>query len=261
MVDLLVILLIGLATLWGYLRGILRSVLTVAALTVAYLASAPLASPIGDLMAAHTEWAANVCYAVGRVIGALLIYVSLSISAQVADRRLGRTRFGFMRGWNRTWGAVAGFVTGLLIALILLFAADAMLKAYPEGGGALAESARRSSLVRLVSRFNPADRYLVTDFLKLLRVAREDPQVLEELSHKEGIRRLLEHPTVARLFHDEVLAEAVRDGRFQDVFANENLRRLLEDKELRELLVSPAVRSAIQDVVSEHDPDSERDES
>jgi len=199
MVDFLVILVVLFAGLWGYLRGILRGVLSLVSLGVAYRASAALAPVFGSAISRGTDWPDSAAQAVGRVAGALLIYVSLSVSAHVADRKFGHTKVGTVRRWNRSWGAAAGLLSGLMVAAFLLLAGDVLLKAFPEAGGSFVKSARSSSFMRLASRVNPADRYLVTDTLKLLRAAHDDPEVMVRLSKREGIRSLLEVPEVKAL--------------------------------------------------------------
>ena len=249
MVDLAVVLIVVVSALWGYMRGILRRVLFIASLVVAYLGSAPLGPWLGGMIAARVDWPANACYTVGRIAGGLLIYVSLTVCAQVMDRKLGHTRAGYMRLWNRNWGLVGGLASGLLIALIVLFVADSMLKAFPEASGSLAEAARRSTLRRMVSRFNPGDRFLVTDVLRLLRASRDDPAAVQRLSEQEEVRSLLEHPDVRSVMNDAELGRALRAGEVDVVLQNENLRRLLKSRDLRQRLVAPGIREALKEAM------------
>jgi len=128
---------------------------------------------------------------------------------------------------------------------------DSLLKVFPEAGGSFVESARNSSFRRLVSGFNPADRFLVTDCLRLLRVARQDPEVLRRLSEREEVRELLEHPDVQAVLTDESLHRAVAEGRLDEVFGNANLKRLLGNADLRRRMLSPELRAALTQALRE----------
>jgi hypothetical protein len=249
MFDVLSIVLLIVCVLWGYVRGILRGLLSLASLLVAYWGSAPLGASFGHALVGRAGWPEVVDYTVGRVAAGLLIYVSLTVSAHVADRKFGQTRQGIARRWNRNWGAVGGLVSGLLLVLMLLFAADSLLKAFPDARGALADSARNSTLRKLVSRFNPADSFLMTDTVRLLIAARNDPEVLRRLSEDPQIKALLQEPDVRSVMEDQGLAEALRTGQIESILQNQNLRRLLNNAELRQKILSPEVREAMREAV------------
>lgn len=251
MVDLIAILAVVLCALLGYIRGGLMAVLGLMALIVAYFASALVGPPLGAVIAAHSRCPAVTAYLMGRIAGGVLIYVLLMAPAVILARKMGRTERGKLRMWNRGIGAFFGVVWGACLALVLLFLADVATKVVPEATGRLADSARRSVLRRCVSSLNPADRFLVTDILRLLRAARQDPEVFQRLRAHEQFRQLQEHPAFKRVSEDRKLTEAIHSRDVAAILRNENLRRLLADKELRRRILSPEIRLALQEVLPE----------
>jgi len=191
MIDVFIVVVIVLSALWGYLRGFLYDLLGLAALIVAWVGSEPLAVPVGRIIAPHTSLSAGATYVVARLIGGVAIYASLKVVTTVVDRHWGKTKEGGARRWNRNLGAMAGLVSGVVTALLLLILADSFVKAYPEREGVLIDAVRRSGLRQQVTTRNPADRYFVTDALRLIRAQREDPELARRMG-ENGIRRARE---------------------------------------------------------------------
>jgi hypothetical protein len=238
-------------TLLGLVRGILHEALMVAALGVAYAASGALAGPVGGVIAGRGWLEPGAAHVAGRVLGGIAIFLSLSVAVRLADRRLGRTPRGVVVAWNRNLGALAGFVFGALLAFCVLCLVDAVWKAAPESEGRWARAARDSYLRRLVSPINPADRFLVTDSLKLVRGAQEDPEALHGLRQRPVFRRLVRHPTVQAILQDEELMEAIRRRDVARVGRDEKIHRLLSDPEVRELIFSEEMRRVLRESAGE----------
>jgi len=237
-IDAIVILVLLMCALMGYLRGILRGTLWVGALALAYFGSPSVAGPFAGIIAKGIELPTGLAHTMGRVAAGIVIYASVLVSGRIADRRIGRLKSGVLRPWNRNLGALMGLIFGTLLMFCALCLADAMVKVFPEREGFLADSIRSSRLRKAISGINPADRFLITDLLKLLNAAREDPRLLRELKAKEEYRQLLNHPKVQEVLDDEQLMEAVRQRRWQRVLRDRKIRALLKDKELRKLLFS-----------------------
>jgi len=240
---------------WGYLRGALKDVLGLAALTVAYLASEPFGRSLGAWLAAHEQVSAGNAYVLARVGAGLVIYISVKISAAVANRRFGQDEMGVTVAWNRNLGAVLGLVYGLVLVLIVVFLADSLHKAGVQGG--FIDSASNSWIGRRLSPYNPADRFLLTDVVKLLRQEREHPEVVERLRQSPAVQALLDRPDMQAVLNDEDLIEAIRSGDIGRVLQNENLKKLLEDKDLVRQLLSPELRKAVRDAAAEGEQEDE----
>lgn len=251
MVDLIFVGILAFCVLRGYLRGAASSLLGFAALVVAYVASGPLGPVAAKMLMAWAGLSAGTAYTLGRIIAGLCIYVPLLIVASVLGASLRRTKLAGVRVLNSALGALIGLAWGLLAVLILVFLVDVGLKVFPEASGRIAQSARASFVRRWVSSRNPADRFLITDVLRLVRVADDSPEVLDRLSQHEHMQELLDHPKFQKVLADKELVTALRQGGVDAVLRNENLRELVADKELRALILSPETRSAVQEAIRE----------
>lgn len=247
MIDVLSCILVLVCILAGYLRGILRGALSLLALLAAYFASATAAAPFARALTRLLKLPPGAAYAPGRVLAGLAIYLSLLVSVHLLDKKVGRSREGTPRPWNRNLGALAGLVFGLVLVFWVMCLGDALVKAFPERKGRLAASVRRSTLRRLVKNVNPADRFLVTDSLRLLNAAREDEEVLEKLTDKEPVKRLLDHPKVQAVLENEELMAALQAGRIAELVKNQEIRDLLRDRQVRELFFSEELRASVRE--------------
>ncbi len=263
MVDLIVIAIIGLCFLLGYMRGGLLPLLGLCALVAAYFGSAVAGPPIGEILATYTHWPTLAVYLCGRIVAAGFIYIALMVLAVILERRVGRTEGGRLQKWNKSLGGLSGLVSGLLLGVIALLLADVLAKVMPESPSAVVRSSRHSILRRFVSPFNPADTFLVTDALRMLRAARDDPSVLERLREHEQVQELLARPELQAVRQDTKLAKAIQDNDIGAILHNQPLQTVLANKELRALILSPEMRLALQDVLREsaqHPPPDDEDE-
>ncbi len=257
MLDFVAVVVVLLSVVWGYLRGFLYDLLGLVALVVAYVGSAPFGESLGGALARNTGLTGGTAYVVARVGAGLLIYISLKISATLANRKFGQTEMGVTRRWNRNLGALGGLLGGLVVVLILLLVADTAVKAFPESENAFVRVAERSRLREMVSRFNPAEQFLLTDTLRLMHVAREDPEVAERLREDAHIQAILQHETLQRLLEDEDLEAAIRRGDYGRVLRHEGMRELLRDRELMELLLSEETQRAMREAMEPEEEEVE----
>jgi len=247
MMDLIAVAVMALCIAVGYRRGGLLDVLGLVALLMAYVASAVVAVPLAQLLVGHANLSVAASYAAGRLMGGVAIYAGLVAIALVVNRRLGRTLEGTVRPWNKGLGALTGLGWGLFFALALLFLSDVYVKTMPEAVGRVADWSRRSHLRTAVSRFNPADRFLLTDAIRLLKAARRDPAVLERLRQDPRFSRILAEAQVKRAMEDEALAEAFRKRNIAGILGNASFQALITDARLRKQLLSPQTRAALQE--------------
>jgi uncharacterized membrane protein required for colicin V production len=254
MLDLLVIVVIVVSAVRGYVRGALRDLLGLGALVAAYLASRPFGSPLGDFLSARTQLPPGTAYVTARLVAGLAIYVSLSVSAAALNRKAGQDPEGLTRPWNRNLGAFCGLASGLVTALILLFVADSLVKAYPGSTSRALAGARTSRFRRWVSGVNPADDYLLTDLLTLLRIAREDPQVLDRLRDRPEVQQLVNDPEFQTAIRDDELAAALRARDIHAILGNRSFQRLLGNRELIARVLSGDIAAAVRGVVADAEP-------
>jgi len=261
MLDVLVIIVVLAFVGIGYLSGILHEGLTICALAFSYFASASLEGPIGALVLSVGWPGPAMAYTLGRVLGGVLIYVSLRVAIHIADRRFGRTRQGVLQPWNRNLGAFAGLLFGLGLGCCILCIADAAYKACPECEGRWAKAAQASALRKLVAPYNPADRLLVTDSLKLIRLAKDRPARLEELRQTDLIRKLIDHPTIQEILADAELMDAIHARDVKRVARDEKIHALLKDRELRRMIFSEEVRAALRETLAEWEEEAEGEQA
>jgi hypothetical protein len=247
MVDLIAVLVAAFCAFRGWLRGVLVSILSLAALVGAYVASGAVAPGLATSVAAHTSASVAWSYALARLGSGVLIFISLRIAASLLEQKLGRDRRGEVRSWNRRLGLLAGLVIGTFTALIFLLAADCYAKVSRNKQGRLAQAIERSFLRALVSRYNPTDR-LMLDVLVRLYPHRNDPDVKSRLSEDDRIRFLLDNETLRSVLEDEELKQALSEKKVRDVLDNENLKALLADRDLRRQLFAPETRKALAEI-------------
>jgi hypothetical protein len=251
MIDFAVVLLLLGFVLWGFLHGAVFNVLGLAAFLLAYFLSAPLAGPFVGLIVGRLAWSPGVAYLTARLVLCVVIYLPLSMFVSRVDRRFRESKSETLLAVNSGVGAACGLAWGMLAAFFLLCIADVWVKALPEANGPFARSVRTSYFRGLVSASNPADRFLVTDVLKLLRAARQDPQVLERLSANPHVRKLLEHPDLQAVLEDDELSKKLRDDPIGTILHDRGLGRLLADKELRRMILSVEMQEALRQAMAE----------
>ncbi len=251
MVDLVAIAIVMLCALVGYMRGGLVGVLSLIALVLAFVVSAPVGPAVAGIIASRTQWPVVATYLAGRMAAFAFVYMLLMVPTLILARKLGQTEWGEVRGWNRLLGGVSGLISGLLLAVVLLLLIDVVLKVMPEVTTGPAAWAHASVLRKWASPHNPADRFLVTDVLRLLRAAREDPAVLDRLREQPYVQQLLEQPDFRAVREDEGLARAIQKRDIEAIIKDENLRRVLANSELRAQVLAPEMRLAIQQAIGQ----------
>jgi len=259
MVDLLIILLLLLCVGIGFIRGVLRSALLFGALIVAYPASGAVTSPFVFLVERASSLSGTASYVWGRAIATVVVYVSLVIAAGLIDRKFGRTKWGMPLRWNRNLGALVGVLVGLLAAFAILCGLDVYVKVLPEREGRLIATARASRMRRLVSRINPADRYLLTDSLKLLKKLQENPELQHEIMAAPEVQKLIDQSGIRNLLQDKELENALRERNIERVLKDERLRNLLKNEDLRKTLFSQDLRQALRQAIEDAEKKAQKD--
>ena len=258
MVDFLAIAVVLAFTLRGYLRGILYEMLSVCALVAAYYAGVVPAPHVAGVVLRLREMPPGVAYVIGRVFASVLVFCSLIVAVRLTDKRVGRSRHGEVVPWNRNLGALAGLLFGAALAFWVLCLVDVAYKVLPGSDNVLVRAAEASHFRAWVSPNNPADRFLITDSLKFVRILHERPDAMDELKERPEIRELLNEPAIRDVLNDEelmadikALSETGAPKLLMRIVAHEKIRKLLTDSSLRKTLLSRQVRSAVTEVVKE----------
>lgn len=249
MIDLIVLVIVALCVLRGYLRGVVLALVCLGALVFAYAGSIVLGPGVARFLADQGMpgvWA----WLVGPACAGMAIYISLRVAGSLLDRKLGRTRRGDLHAWNRKLGMLGGLVVGLLISLCVLFLVDGVLKAAGgSGDGRLVRAARASRLRRMVSDYNPANRFIKV--VELLRILGRHPDLVQQIDRPAHLQELLERQAVRDVLNEPDLMEAWQEKRYDDLLENEKLRAVWDDEELREMLFSQETLDALNQMADE----------
>jgi hypothetical protein len=252
-IDIVLAVVILLLMVYGFLAGILRILLFVVSIELAWLASARLGSALGATLAGAAGWPMSVSYGITRLLGGLVLLGSLWIAAATANALWGRTRWGTTRGWNSILGALGGLAIGGTVA----FAAASLLQLWH---GASAESmpdglraqTERSVAVGQAARWTPAAQQFFTDALTLVEAARRDPETLRQLRQDEQIRQFLDIPSVAAALEDPDVQALVRERSWNRLLQSDRVKAAADDpavrRALRELSLVGLIRQRLQRV-------------
>lgn len=121
-IDLVVLAVLGLATLRGLWIGVVREAFSLAALAAAVLAFRALRTPVAEEIAMRTQWDPLVAAAAagGVVVVAAIVFVTLA--GAIVRRLVSTAGLSFV---DRIGGGLVGFAEGaLLVALALLGATE-----------------------------------------------------------------------------------------------------------------------------------------
>lgn len=251
MIDLAVVLLLLGFVLWGFLHGAVFNVLGLAAFLLAYFLSALLAGPVVSRIVTRLAWSPGVAYLSARMVLCLVIYLPLTILVSKVDRRFRELKSEALLAVNQGVGAACGLAWGILAAFFLLCIGDVWVKAQPDAEGFSVRSMRASYFRGWVTTSNPADRFLVTDVLKLLRAARGNPAVLERLSRQPHVRDVLQSPDMQAVLDDDELPRKLREDPVRAVLHDEGIGRLLANKDIRRMILSTEMRDALRRAMEE----------
>jgi hypothetical protein len=230
------------------LLGVLRAVIWLAAACVAFLASRALMPGVIRLLGGVVGESGIATGALQIVLG-MMVFVCALAAGRIVHRRLGRTERGELRPWNRQIGGLVGFIAGIGLGLIVLLGLDTYsAMGTGEVEGRFAGAVRRSRLRRMVRPYNPLRDYLLPDALTVLVMARDDPQVLEDLQEEPHIQDLLNDPKVEAVLQDEELMEAVKNHHLKVLVESDKVRTLLKDEDLRARLFSQETRETLNRV-------------
>ena len=258
MLDLVVVLIVLVVAMVGYLRGILREVLMLLALLVTYPASTALAPLLTRPVCEIGDLSDAVGYTVARIVGGLLIFMSLGLAVKIADKRFGHTQEGKVAPWNRWLGLAGGALVGMLLGFVVLCVADAFYKLHPSSENWLARAASRSWLRGAVDQSNPANRLLIADTLTMMEDVNKNPDRREEFQSQKIIQDLLAQPTIRAVIEDEELMDAIRRRDIRRAASDDKIHALLNDPEARRLIFSREMQETVRGLAEKWDAEEER---
>jgi membrane protein required for colicin V production len=113
--DIVIIVVVGIATFIGLRKGIIRMVLTVVGLVVGIIVAGRYYTPFSEYLTfiSSPSWAKVAAFAI--------IFIGIMVVAALLSRLLERATSAIMLGWaNRLVGAILGFVLGAMFICAIL---------------------------------------------------------------------------------------------------------------------------------------------
>lgn len=243
--DIFLLLVILTFTLVGYLTGILRQILKVSCVLLAFFMSGPTAKFINVYFDTGEHIGPITSFGLVRIGCWLVLYVLLRILAFYINQAVGADKAGVLRPINRRLGGYLGFLEGVGLSLVVLWALqvwindeESMLFPTLRSKAALAYSnswSQSSIAWQLASRWNPLiDWDFLPNIRTLIKVTRH-PEVFDAVQQNPQVKKLLRHPKVAAVMRDASIRQALADRDYIAILRNPNFKAMMSDKEVREL--------------------------
>ncbi len=236
--DLIFFLLLAAFGLFGFMTGFWSQVIKLIALTGAYLLAGSLSGPLGEWLGLGLKTTPLLGRVVGMVLAFLVLYIGLSFLGWAVVRAW-RSSSDRSHGLSdRLGGAVLGSAKAFVVLYLLLcfFALmEEPLTGYLPGEKKFTENSRMLAAARKHNLLKGLELPAVQHAMTLTRVA-IDPKLREKAAHDPNVKRLLKHPKIHALLHDEALISACEQKQFGAVLSNPKVNEALEDPEVTDLL-------------------------
>ncbi len=229
----------------GWRLGIVRQVLSIVALVVAYAAGwllggflIPVLRPLG--------FPDSVLTLIGGGVIGLVVYVAFAIVCGVLFKRTAQQSVGLVRWGFGLAGAVLGAGFG---AFLVLVCAVAIRVLGSIDGGTHELSAVKRSLEKgpagvAMRAVDPVPEPVYETLGKVGRLA-SSPAGIERFSSDRDVRRVSAHPKILALRDDAEVWRALRDGDYLSLLRNPKLVEAANDPEVARLLGGLDLRKAL----------------
>lgn len=226
-----------LLALWGLLSGIVKTLLRLAAVALAAMASAPLGRIVAAPIRNATDLPLTLSYGLGRTLAGLLLVASLGVAAAQGGQLWGKTRGGLTTRWNSLLGAAGGFALGIVLALAVGWVLQTWNASFGETmPAALREGVEHSMTAQAATSLVPVRQHAVTDMLTLVETVRDQPELVRLIADDPAVRRFMDIPTVKAAVDDPEVQALARDRAWGTLLRNPKVRAAADD---------PAVSKAI----------------
>jgi uncharacterized membrane protein required for colicin V production len=231
-IDLVVLGVIGVAALFGLIRGIISQIMGLAGLVGAYL----LAPAWGKLLVGPVQAHLGCSKFMAEKFGVFLVGFGIYLGFRLvgfAIEKLFFSRIKEFKVLNRFGGAILGAAkAAVILAIVFFFVAlvpkDDVHAWFPK----LVES--RS--YQLAAKYNPMGKQAALERMRRLRTSMTDPKQIERLQRSDEIEKILSRYELKGVLSDQQFMDSIRNGDYDALQKNEQVEKLMKDKELTDLL-------------------------
>lgn len=275
-------------SLLGYLRGVVRILLVLAAFLLAGILTRYLGGISNMLGGAIPGIPRLLKPLAGQLALAIILFLILYIVCEWILHRREKNRrqkdLPAISYGERLGGMVVGAVWGIFILLVCLvgisiigkvagmvdraaIASDRQTEQAPTQTPAVTEGPagvngffsrmyeqiRLSPMGAIVEAANPLDERVTRAMEDMLQVIRE-PYLMDRFRRHPDINRFLTNPSFQRLAEDEEIQRLINNGDMYQLLDNEKITQLLGDRELVSQLKSIQIQQVLDDVLERTPP-------
>jgi uncharacterized membrane protein required for colicin V production len=231
-VDVVIVVLVLVAAVFGLIRGIISQIMGMAGLVAAYL-FAPAGGKYAAVFVQHQLGCSK--FMAGKVsillIG-VLIYIAFRLVGLLVEK-LFVNRVKEFKSLNRLGGAALGAVKATVI-LAMMFCFLALVPR--EEVRAWFPKVLESRSYLLAAKYNPMGKQVVLERMRHFRTSIADPQEMERLKKSDKIGKILEQYELRGALNDKRFVEPLQQGDFDTLQKNEQIEKLMKDDQLTTLL-------------------------
>ncbi|MBM4037641.1 MAG: CvpA family protein [Planctomycetes bacterium] len=248
--DLIVLLLLVLFAVLGYCRGLLRHLASVGALVIASLAAGIVGRWAVGLFTRAPAMPSPLTYVIACVVAWAVLFIACRLILGRIAKKLGSDEKGEPKPWNRKLGALAGAAEVLLLAWVVIGILDALPEDFRKERLPVVHRELNGSLFTnyVVRPTSPATLLELQVLIPDLAVLSEHPEELSPVvAENKDFAEIARHPRVKAILGNPGLMKEWMAGNYGRFFANDEVRKALEDGELREKMRKVPVRAILHE--------------
>lgn len=232
MVDLLVVVFVGLAALFGFIRGIVSQLMGIAGLVAAVLLAPLWGGVLADPVQRYLGCSKFMAGKLSILLLGILIYVGFRLGGYGIERILVR-RSKEMKSLNRLGGAAlgtikAGVIVGILFSFLALIPRSEMRGWFPK--------LLDSRTYKLAANYNPMGKQPLLEKLRGLRTVVADPKKMDRLKDSDEIEKLFSRYELKGALDNKQFVKTLEEGDYDSLSKNEQVEKLMNDDQLSTLL-------------------------
>ena len=224
----------------GFAKGFIAQVLSILALTVAWLVSRALGKTIAGILAQNSEHPSSSAYVLGSFLALLIVYAGIKLIIHYTCKFL-RGKSTDLNLVNRLFGAFFGGSKAFAVAWVILCIIAAFPTRFRDKSPDLHAMLQSSRMGALVEKWNPVSNARITDSFRSLEKAAHDPEALQRMKRNPELANVLS------LMESKLKAE-VKDPEMKKRIQQGDISALMRVDKLWKVLRDPEVAQALKKV-------------